>query len=301
MSLDEIVDKVLDKILKQIQDDKVKPHHFQILSPIVRQKKGEFKDLFDNLRSKGYQKVIVDGKLISLNEEINLIKTNKHTIEAVIDSFSLSFKEMKNDSFKNKLRSRLVKAVEQALMLSDGLVILTVGNDRDRSLFSEKFSCPTCNISLPEIEPRMFSFNSPLGACEKCHGIGTIFTVDPDLVLNKNLSINEGGILPFNKFFFHDTWYTRLLKKMAQEEGIDLNKEIGRLGKGEIRKIMYGTDKVYRVPGVNRYGRRLSFMKNLMALSLSLSDVIFHHKMESVRKFKNICGKKFAIAAMEPG
>ncbi len=256
LSLDEIVDRISEEIFRQVQKDKIKPHLFQILSPVVRQKKGEFKDLFNNLSSKGYQKVIVDGNLISLNEEINLIKTNKHTIEAVIDSFRFDYNGAKKEKSKENLRTRLVKAVEQSLLLSDGLVILNVGENYNiRFLFSEKFSCPNCNIALPEIEPRMFSFNSPLGACEKCHGIGTIFAVDPELVLNKNLSLNEGGILPFNKFFFHETWYVRLLKKMAEEEGIDLNKPISKLSEEEIRKILYGTNKIYRVPGVNRYGR----------------------------------------------
>ncbi|MFN4212794.1 MAG: excinuclease ABC subunit UvrA, partial [Microgenomates group bacterium] len=110
LSLDEIVDKILKLIQEKIKDDKIKPHQFQILSPVVRQKKGEFKDLLDNLRSKGFQNVIIDGKLLSVNDEINLIKTNKHTIEVVIDLTSLSYKNIKDEEFRRKLRSRLVKA-----------------------------------------------------------------------------------------------------------------------------------------------------------------------------------------------
>jgi len=101
----------------------------------------------------------------------------------------------------------------------------------------------------------MFSFNSPLGACPNCKGIGTIFAVNPELVFNKNLSILEGGILPFNKMFFHETWYIRLLKKAAEEEEIDLNKQINKLTNKQIEILLYGTNKVYRVPGTNRYGR----------------------------------------------
>ncbi len=297
LSLDEIVDRIIEKIFDQVEKDKIKPHRFQILSPIVRQKKGEFKELFDNLRAKGYQNLIIDGKLISLNQQINLIKTNKHNIEVVIDSVFVSYKEMKNRQWKNNFRSRLVKAVEQSLTLSDGLVILNVGNGRDRSLlFSEKFSCPVCNISLPEIEPRMFSFNSPLGACEKCHGIGTIFTVDPELIFNKNLTINEGGILPFNKFFFHETWYIRLFKKMAEEEGIDLNKEIKKLTSQEMEKILYGTDKVYRVPGVNRYGRPTVIYEKFDGIIAELERRYFSSQdgsSEEVRKYmrEEVCNK----------
>ncbi|HEX7542861.1 MAG TPA: excinuclease ABC subunit UvrA, partial [Patescibacteria group bacterium] len=216
MSVDEIVQRVMKEIEDKILTDKIKPHKFLILSPIVRNKKGEFKDLFDNLRSKGLSQIIVDEKTFNLDDEIDLIKTNKHKIEALMDMISFGHKEMKNNVFKESLRSRLVNVIEQSLKLSDGLVI--VKTDNKEHLYSEKFSCPVCNLSLSEIEPRMFSFNSPLGACENCRGIGTIFAVDRDLILNKNLSILEGGILPFNKLFFHETWYVRLIKQVCEEE-----------------------------------------------------------------------------------
>jgi len=253
MSVDEIVIKVIDENGKKIEKDKIKPLEFSILSPVVRDKKGEFKDLFDNLTNKGYSKVFVDKKLKNINEEINLIKTNKHTIEVVIDRFSLIYQQFKDEVFFANLKSRLTTAVEQSLNLSDGLV--TINFEKESHLFSEKFSCPVDNISLPELEPRMFSFNSPLGACEECKGIGTIFAVDESLILNKNLSILEGGILPFNKFFFYETWYMRLIKQVAEEEGIDLNIPIGRLSSSQMKTLLYGTDKVYRVPGTNRFGK----------------------------------------------
>lgn len=249
LSLDEIVDRVFEKIEKKVLTDKIKPHQFQVLSPIVRQKKGEFKDLFDNLRSKGYSLVQVDGKDRSLNDDIDLIKTNKHTISAVIIQISVTHKSLKDNIDKDSLKKQLRTSIEQALQLSDGLVML---NDQ---LFSERFSCPKDNLSLPEIEPRMFSFNSPIGACEKCKGIGSIYAVDPELVLNKNLSIQEGAILPFNKFFFHETWYVRLLKSVAEEEGVNLNTPIKELSKKDLHIVLKGTDKVYRVAGINRYGR----------------------------------------------
>lgn len=252
MSLDEIVNKIIKQILKELEKDKTKPLDFSILSPIVREKKGEFKDLFENLSSKGFFKIRIDGEIKNTNQEINLIKTNKHSIEVIIDRFSLNYKQSKNQSFITSFKSRLTTAVEQSLNLSDGLVIFSAKNEQ---LFSEKFSCPVDNISLPELEPRMFSFNSPIGACENCKGIGTIFAVDPGLILNKNLSILEGGILPFNKFFFHETWYIRLIKKVAEEEGIDLNIPIKQLTNKQIDILLYGTNKVYRVPGTNRFGK----------------------------------------------
>ncbi|PIQ72397.1 excinuclease ABC subunit A [Candidatus Roizmanbacteria bacterium CG11_big_fil_rev_8_21_14_0_20_35_14] len=223
-----------------------------ILSPVVRAKKGEFKDLFENLKSKGYTKVRVDNKQKDLNEEIDLVKTNKHNIEVIIDQVNASYKELKSEVFVSNFRSRLRTAIEQSLNLSDGLVI--VGFNKEEHLFSEKFSCPKCNISLSELEPRMFSFNSPLGACENCRGIGTVFAVDPKLIINENLSILEGGLIPFSNLFFHETWYVRLIKRVCEEEGIDLNKQINKLLNKEIKILLYGTDKVYRVPGTNRYG-----------------------------------------------
>ena len=253
MSIDEIVLRINKEIEKKILVEKLKPHKFSILSPIIRDKKGEFKELFDNLRSKGLNQIIVDGKIFNLNDEINLIKSNKHNIEVVMDTISFGHREMKNNVFQANLRSRLVNSVEQSLNLSDGLVILKT--DKNQFLFSEKFSCPVCNLSLPEIEPRMFSFNSPLGACENCRGIGTIFAVDRNLILNKNLSILEGGILPFNKLFFHETWYVRLIKQVCEEEGVDMNKPISQLTDKQLKILLEGTDKIYRVNGVNRYGR----------------------------------------------
>ncbi|OGK22116.1 excinuclease ABC subunit A [Candidatus Roizmanbacteria bacterium RIFCSPHIGHO2_01_FULL_39_8] len=269
LSVDEIADKIGKEIKKQASTDKIKPHRFSLLSPVVRQRKGEFRDLFDNIRSKGFSKLRVDNKLFNISDEIDLIKTNKHSIDVVIDELAVQNKELQSSSYDSRLRSRLSNDIEQATNLSDGLVLLvyktdTVNPERQKKtgsieftelLYSEKFSCPNCNLSLAEVEPRMFSFNSPLGACEKCRGIGTIFRVEPDLTLNKNLTINEGGITPFSKFFFAETWYIRLVKQVCEEEGIDLDKPIGKLSRRSLDMLLFGTDKTYRVEGKNRFGR----------------------------------------------
>lgn len=252
LSLDEIVVKLLREIEKALQQDKIKPHNIRIIAPVVRQKKGEFKELFENLLGKGYTQMRIDKKDLTLDSEIQLIKTNKHDIDVTIDSISLRYKELTDTVFKANLRSRLTNSVEQSLDLTDGLVILDAGREH---LFSDKFSCPNCNLSLPELEPRMFSFNSPLGACESCKGIGTVYKVDPKLILNEKLSVNEGAILPFNKLFFQDTWYIRLLKQVSEEEDIDFNIPIGQLPKDKLKLLLYGTKETYRVPGTNRQGR----------------------------------------------
>lgn len=254
LSIDEIVKKIIKEIIKFSSEDKVKPHKFEILSPIVREKKGEFKDLFNNLLTKGFQNVYIDGVNFNLvKDEINLIKTNRHNIEVIVDSFSLKAKDLEDEIYLSNLKTRVNTFVEQAINLSDGLVILKY--HKKTILFSEKFSCPKCNISLPELEPRMFSFNSPLGACEKCHGLGIVYRVDPNLVLNKKLSINEGAILPFSNFFYQDTWYIRLLKQVALEENINLNLPLNDLSEEKIKILLYGTNKIYRVIGKNRFGK----------------------------------------------
>lgn len=253
LSVDEIAQKIIERMQTHAKTDKIKPHLFAIVSPVVRQKKGEFKELFDNLRSKGYAQVVIDNTVYSLSEDISLIKTNKHTISLVIDELSAQYKNLTDEVYLSNLRSRLTNDIEQSTSLSDGLVVLR--HDTQEHLFSEKFSCPLCGLSLPELEPRMFSFNSPLGACETCKGLGTIFKIDPETILNKRLTINEGAILPFNKLFFQDTWYIRLLKTVCEEEGLDMNLAIERFDDDQLKTLLFGTKKMYTVHGTNRQGR----------------------------------------------
>lgn len=252
LTVDEIVKKIIVNIKSSLSKDKIKPHFIDILTPIVRGRKGEFHDLFENLQSKGFRKVRIDGKDFSLEDYVDLIKTNKHTIEAYIDTLSISYKDLNDTVFIGNLSSRLTTAVEQSTNLSDGLVLLKI--DKEEHLFSEKFSCPVCNTSLPEIEPRMFSFNSPLGACEECKGIGTVYKVDPDLLLNPNLSINEGGIQPYPKFFYQGTWYLRLIKAVCEKEKIDISTPIKNLSEKAQQIILSGTGENYMVNGENRFG-----------------------------------------------
>ena len=253
LSLDEIVNKIMSEVKVHANAQKPAPAKIQILSPVVREKKGEFKDLFKNLISKGYKRVRIDGKEIELGGDLALIKTNKHNIETIVDELPVKLSDIRNEVFEGEIRSRIRTSVEQALSLSDGLAILKAGDGEH--LFSEKFSCPQCNISLPELEPRMFSFNSPLGACVTCNGIGTVYKIDPKLIINENLSLNEGGIKPFVKFFFHETWYSRLLKTVCQEEGINPNAPLGELPKEQMDTLLNGTGKTYHVKGKNRFGK----------------------------------------------
>lgn len=265
MSSQQIVDASL-QLIKEWSKRK-KQVMFLVFSPVVRDRKGEFSGLFDNLRKKGYNRVRVDGKIYGIDEDLVLIKTNKHTIEAVVDRISLASKQLKTPVSISNLKTRLTEAVENALKLSDGLIIISEIKDSaftlpekpkkmEDHLYSEHFACPVDNISLPEIEPRTFSFNSPHGACPTCNGIGSLLKVDPELVINPNLSIEEGGILPFARMIQQDTWLARILKTAAEEHSLSPNEPLEKASQKQLEVLLYGSGhRVYRVQGENRYGR----------------------------------------------
>lgn len=253
----EISQQTLEEIVNKILGMKGR---FYLLAPIVKDRKGEFSSLLDNLISKGYTKVRIDGVYKDLQDDFTLIKTNKHTIDVVVDKMTI---DGKNDS----LKSRLFDSVSQALKLADGYVVLSEIKDASFTipdypkdyvdhLYSEKFSCPNDNISLPEIEPRSFSFNSPHGACSTCTGLGKLLKVVPELVFSEELSIMEGGILPFSSMFDHETWYAKTVVAMCNEKNINTHTSIGKLKEEERQILLYGTgNKDYQVEGTNKYGK----------------------------------------------
>lgn len=243
---------------------------FLILSPIVRGKKGEFINLFSSLLTKGYTRTRADGKFYGLDEDLILIKTNKHDIDVVIDRISTDKKQIKNTTSFTTLRSRLSSSIEQGLALSDGLIILSEILDpgfeipqrpkefKDH-LYSERFSCPVDNTNLPEIQPRTFSFNSPHGACTTCSGIGTLLKIDPEKIINPDLTIAEGGILPMSNMFENDTWYSRIIKTVAEKNGFNIQTPIKNVSEENKKILLYGTEKeIHQVHGANREGKTTS-------------------------------------------
>ncbi len=256
-SKEQIVDSVLklQETHKEVGRNDIR---VLILAPIVKDRRGEYTDLFASLKKRGYTKVRIDGIIYNLTDEFVLIKTNKHTIELVIDAMVLS---------KETERTRLATDVEQALQFGDGEMIVAVIKDAsftipekpeemEDQLFSEKFACPIDNISLPEIEPRIFSFNTPHGACPTCAGLGRVLNADPDLILNDNLTINEGGIIPFFNIGTNDTWFSRTFKTFCDDNDIPMNKRISELSDEQKHLLLYGTGgKKYLVEGENRFGR----------------------------------------------
>lgn len=280
LSIDEITKKIVLQISDKLQTDKIKPHKFRILSPVVRRRRGEFTDLFDNLRQKGYSEVIIDGRRHYLDEDFLLIKTNKHDIDAIVDNISIKYSDIKSEAIASNLRSRVFTAVEQALNLSVGLVILEEENSQMRSLYSEKFACSRCGLSLPEIEPRLFSFNSPLGACEKCRGLGFILRVDEDLILNRKLSIDEGAILPFAKVFCKETWFSRLLKTFLDDTGTSSKLPIDQIAPDKIKSLLWGNNKLYRVTGKNRFGHETSIWETYIGIIPELEKRFYESDSE---------------------
>ncbi len=200
----------------------------QIMAPVVRGRKGEYKQLFEDLKKEGFVRVRVDGVLRTLFEEIELDKNKRHDIEIVLDRIKVSPQK----------RGRIADSVETALKWGQGLLIVEIVGEGEK-LFSEHFACPVCGVSLPEIEPRLFSFNSPFGACPACDGLGMRMVVDPELVIDPRRSIREGGILPWANS--RSRWLSALLEGVCEAYRIDPDVPLGRLPKEKLDIILYGT------------------------------------------------------------
>ena len=269
----EVATQSTDQIVSHIMDifdfeKNGQPTRFMVFSPVVRDKKGEFSGLFDTLQQKGYRRVRIDGRMYDLEEELNLLKNNKHSIEVVIERGVISSKQLKDDAERKKLRHRIAVAVEESLQLADGLVMFSLVDDaslsfpdkptefRDR-LFSEKRACSDCGISIPELEPRLFSFNSPHGACPDCNGLGTLLKIDESTIVAQSLTLSEGAIIPFARMLSNDTWWARLVTTVVEEAGFDFRKTPWEEFSPKFQKtLLHGSDKVYKVEGENRFGRQ---------------------------------------------
>lgn len=241
----QIVDQVLD-----LEDGT----RFQVLAPVIRERKGEYAELFRQLTAQGYSRVRVDGVVYGLDEVPILKKQEKHTIEVVIDRLAV----------KASARRRLTDSVETALKLANGLVILEFVDldDKDAArerTFSEHLACPTDGLSFEELEPRSFSFNSPFGACPDCAGLGTRREVDAELIVpNTELSLNDGAISVWAGGNVSD-YFKRLLAALCEELGIDMDTPWAKLPAAARKSIMFGHPTELHVKYKNRYGRQRSY------------------------------------------
>jgi excinuclease ABC subunit A len=224
---------------------------FMVMAPVVRGRKGEYGKLFEQFRLEGYSRVKVDGELRRLDEEIVLDKKFKHDVSVVVDRLVM----------KPDLRRRLSESVEAAAGLAGGLVEVEVVDRGEAGimLFSEQFACLSCGTSIPELEPRIFSFNSPHGACERCHGLGFQRVIDPELVVpDPTLSLAEGALQPWNRGV--TAYWRRLIAAVAEEYDVDLDKPWAKLKKAEREIFLYGTGgERHHVTYTNRFGRRRSY------------------------------------------
>lgn len=239
------LDEIVNKIIQLGEGTKI-----QILSPIVRGKKGEYSSTFKELSHEGFVRVKVDGEIYSLDEdEINLEKTKKHDISIVVDRIVV----------KESATSRIADSVQTALKRADGIVNIDVIGGKEL-IFSEKLACPDCNLSFEELTPRIFSFNAPYGACERCGGLGADFIVDPDLVVpDKSKSINQNAIYAWDRPA--TTYYKDMLTCVCEAYGIDMDKPYGELSQEHKKIILYGSDKPIKMRikdfGTGRYSTRI--------------------------------------------
>jgi excinuclease ABC subunit A len=202
-----------------------------ILAPVVKDKKGEFAHIPEQYRRLGFARARVDGVVYALDEFPDLQKSYKHNIEIVVDRIAISA----------DIASRVTQSVEQALELAEGVVELLNVETNEVTTFSQRYACiDHPNEEIPELEPRLFSFNAPQGACPVCTGLGSRLEVDPDLVFNPNLTIAEGAIRPYNRVN-SDAWYMKRLAQVGEAHGFSLQVPVGQLTKEDLDKILYGT------------------------------------------------------------
>ena len=239
------VEEMTNKIMEYPKDTKL-----VILSPVVHGEKGTHKDLFDKLRKDGYVRVRVNGEMYDLSEDINLDKNKKDKIDVVIDRIIL----------KEESRTRLFEAIEQATKLSNGKVVVQIlGEDKKELVFSEQFACPHCEFSLPELEPRMFSFNAPYGACPECKGLGIKLQIDEDLLIpDKNKSIEEGCIKTLTDD--PEGMDYKKLECVCKHYKIKMNTPWKKLKRRDQEIILYGSDEVihfqYSSRGGTKYNKK---------------------------------------------
>ena len=228
------VQQIVDAVQKLPEGSRI-----MILAPIVRDRKGEYQAVFDDLRKQGYARARVDGEIHDLSDEMQLDKYKKHSIEVVVDRLVIG---------ESGNRTRISDSVETALKVGNGVVLVSIA-DGEEMLFSEHLACVHCGISLGEIAPRTFSFNNPHGACPVCTGLGFKQEIDPDLVLNKGMSVMEGAIKPWQSH----NWFLWRLEPLARRGGFSLHTPVKDLTEKEINLLLYGEgdQRTYR----NRFGR----------------------------------------------
>ncbi len=240
-------EQIVDQIMTLPEGSK-----FMVLAPVVRGRKGEFRDLLDSMRAEGFTRVKVDGELRRLEEDIELDKKFKHDIAVVVDRLVM----------RSDLRKRLTDSIETAVARAEGIVDIEHVETGELTTYSDRFMCLHCGTSMPELEPRMFSFNSPHGACPRCTGLGSQMEIDPELIVpDPSLSLADGAILPWSTSA--SNYYEQMTQAIADKWEVDMNTAWEDLPEDVRGCFLNGTngERVY-VSYRNRYGRRRSYMTN---------------------------------------
>ena len=219
------VSQMVDQVMEMPEGSKL-----MLLAPVVRDKKGEHLALFDQLRARGFIRARIDGRVHELDDAPELDKNKKHTIEVVVDRFKV----------RSDLANRLAESFETALELADDIAIVApMEGDGEEVVFSARFACPHCGYSIPELEPRLFSFNNPAGACPSCDGLGVKQYFDEDkVIVSDDLSLAEGAIRGWDR---RNVYYFQMLTSLADFLGIDIDKPFKKMSKAMRQKILYGT------------------------------------------------------------
>ncbi|MFX1293495.1 MAG: excinuclease ABC subunit UvrA [Promethearchaeota archaeon] len=261
------LDQIVDQTLIMFQLDS----RIQIMAPVIHGKKGEYKKLFETLKKEGYVRARIDGEIKELDELILLKKYVKHDIDVVIDRIKI----------KTDIRKRLADSIQTALELSGGVVIITSADDeKNEHIFNQNLACIQCGINLPELSPRMFSFNSPFGACEDCDGLGTRTEIDPDLLIpDKSLSIDEGAIQ-----FLGDGYYYQMLEAVADHFNFDLSTSFNEYSKKIKDVILWGTDEIIHFELGNKNTMAHQFDRSYEGIAANLERRYIETKSNYMRK-----------------
>ena len=241
------VSQIIDIIAAMPEGRKI-----MIIAPMIRDRKGEHQKVFEKIKKEGFVRFRADGQIYNINEKVELDPNKKHTVEVVVDRIvvrdlkkkSVKLKSGQEVDEKNEDRSRLADSIETALKFGEGIIKIVDADTNEEEVFSENFACDVCGISIPEIQPRSFSFNSPHGACPDCHGLGSKLKINQDLVMpNPRLTLAEGAILPWSTSSMRLNWYTNLLREVGKKHGFDIHTPVGELTDEQIKVILYGDKK----------------------------------------------------------
>ncbi|MDN5326636.1 MAG: excinuclease subunit [Moorella sp. (in: firmicutes)] len=236
------VSQMVDRLLTYPEGTRL-----QVMAPIVRGRKGEYRNVLEEIRRQGYVRVRVDGEIRETSDNISLAKNKKHTIEVIVDRLQV----------RPGVASRLAESLETALKLADGVVLIDIVG-QEELLLSEKFACVECGVSLPEVTPRLFSFNNPYGACPACTGLGVTMKVDPGLVIpDKSLTLREGAIAPWSR---GNNGYQQMLECLADHYGFSLDVPVRELKPEHLQVILYGSgEERIKFRYTNRFGDRRAY------------------------------------------